>query len=60
MFDFRTDLADERKDLYKKANKIENEIDGVEASEEVIDNNIKLTRVETKDEDAEKALGKLK
>ena len=60
MFDFRTDLADERKDLYKKANKIENEIDGVEASEEVIDNNIKLTRVEIKDENGEKALGKLK
>lgn len=60
MFDFRTDLADERKDLYKKANKIENEIDGVEASEEVIDNNIKLTRVEIKDENGEKALGKVK
>ena len=60
MFDFRTDLADERKDLYKKANKIENEIDGVEASEEVIDNNIKLTRVAIKDENGEKALGKLK
>ncbi len=60
MFDFRTDLADERKDLYKKANKIENEIDGVEASEEVIDNNIKLTRVAIKDENGEKALGKVK
>ena len=60
MFDFRTDLADERKDLYKKANKIENEIDGVEASEEVIDNNIKLTRVAIKDENGEKAIGKVK
>ena len=30
MLDFRTDLADERKDLYKKANNIENEIDGIE------------------------------
>ena len=33
MLDFRTDLADERKDLYKKANNIENEIDGIEANE---------------------------
>ena len=34
MLDFRTDLADERKDLYKKANNIENEIDGIEARSE--------------------------
>ena len=38
MLDFRTDLADERKDLYKKANNIENEIDGIEATEEQINN----------------------
>ena len=42
MLDFRTDLADERKDLYKKANNIENEIDGIEANEEQINNNIKF------------------
>ena len=27
---FRTDMAVERRDLYKTANKIENDIDGVE------------------------------
>ena len=29
MFNFRTDLASERRDLYQKANKLENEIDGI-------------------------------
>ena len=37
MYNFRTDLAVERREIFKKANKIENEIEGVEA-EEVIDN----------------------
>ena len=30
MYNFRTDLASERRDIYKKANKLENEIDGIE------------------------------
>ena len=29
MYNFRTDLASERRDIYKKANKLENEIDGI-------------------------------
>ena len=28
MYNFRTDLASERRDLYQKANKIETQIDG--------------------------------
>ena len=60
MLDFRTDLADERKDLYKKANNIENEIDGIEANEEQINNNIKVTRVKIMNEQGENALGKVK
>ncbi len=59
-YNFRTDLADERNELYKKANKIEDKIDGVEAIEEKINNNIKLTRVKILDEKGEKALGKRK
>ena len=39
MMNFRTDMAVERRDLYKKANNIENEIDGIE-TEETIDNNM--------------------
>ena len=60
MYNFRTDLADERTELYKRANNIENEIEGVEANEEEINNNIKLTRVKILDEKGEQALGKRK
>ena len=60
MYNFRTDLADERTELYTKANNIENEIEGVEANEEEINNNIKLTRVKILDEKGEQALGKRK
>ena len=60
MYNFRTDLADERTELYKKANNIENEIEGIEANEEEINNNIKLTRVKILDEKGEQALGKRK
>ncbi|MCI8362604.1 MAG: GPR endopeptidase [Clostridia bacterium] len=58
MFEFRTDLADERRDLYKKANKIENEVDGIEAEEEKITDKIKVTRVKITDEQGEQAIGK--
>ena len=60
MLNFRTDLADERSDLYKKANNIENDIDGIEANEEQINDNIKVTRVRIINEKGEKALGKMK
>ena len=32
--EFRTDMADERRDLYKKANNLEDEIVGLECEEE--------------------------
>ena len=40
MFNFRTDLASERRDLYRKANSIENEINGIESEKEEINENI--------------------
>ena len=58
MYDFRTDLADERRDLYRKANKIENEINGVETEEEQINEKIKVTRVKITNEQGEQAIGK--
>ena len=58
MYNFRTDLADERRDLYKKANKIENEVNGVEAEEEQITDKIKVTRVRITNEQGEQAIGK--
>ena len=33
MFNFRTDLAAERREIYRTANKLENEIDGIESIE---------------------------
>ena len=60
MQNFRTDLVDERRDLYKKANRIENEVDGIDAEEEQINEKIKVTRVKITNEEGEKAIGKLK
>lgn len=58
MYNFRTDLAVERRDIYKKANKIENEIDGVDAEEEEINDRIKVTRVKVTNTQGEQAIGK--
>lgn len=55
--DFRTDMAIERRDLYRKANHIENEIDGVECDEEEIED-IRITRVSITNEQGEQALQK--
>lgn len=55
--DFRTDMAVERRDLYRKANNIENEIDGVECTEEEIED-IKITRVNITNSQGEEALKK--
>ena len=55
--DFRTDMAVERRDLYRKANNIENEIDGIECTEEEIED-IKVTRVNITNEQGADALQK--
>ncbi len=55
--DFRTDMALERRDLYKKANNIEKEIDGIECEEENIDD-IKVTKVRVINEQGEEAIQK--
>ena len=57
MYNFRTDMADERKDIYKKANKLE-EIPGIETSENIINENIKTNIVKITNSDGEKAIGK--
>lgn len=52
---FRTDMAIERRDLYKNANKVEDEIKGIEC-EEVEKDDIKITRVKITNSEGEKAL----
>lgn len=52
---FRTDMAVERRDLYKNANKLEDEIKGVECEEEKVDD-INITRVKITNREGEQAL----
>lgn len=60
MIDFRTDLADERRDMYRKANKLETEIPGIETEQSEVSDNIKLFKVKILNEEGEQALGKPK
>ena len=57
-YNFRTDLATERRDLYRKANSIENEIDGIESEKQEINENISVERVKITNAEGEKAIGK--
>ena len=54
---FRTDMAIERRDIFRKANKLETEIPGIECNEENLEN-MKITRVEIKTKEGEEALNK--
>lgn len=54
---FNTDLADERRELYRKANHLENEIEGIQ-SEEKEEENIKKTKVKVLNEKGAEAIGK--
>ncbi len=58
MMNFRTDLASERRDLYKKANQIEDEVQGIESEKEEVDENIAIERVKITNQEGEKAIGK--
>ncbi len=58
MINFRTDLASERRDLYKKANQIEDEIQGIESEKEEVDENLSIERVKITNQEGEKAIGK--
>lgn len=58
MYNFRTDLALERRDLYNKAHNIEKDIDGIETEEEKINDNLIISRVKVTNEQGEEAIGK--
>lgn len=60
MINFRTDLADERRDIYRKANKLEDEIPGIETEEREANDNIKISKVKILNEEGQNALGKPK
>ena len=57
MSNFRTDLALERRDIFRKNNNLE-EIDGVEIENKEIDENLKVTKVNITNQNGEQAIGK--
>lgn len=59
MYNFRTDLAVERSNIYRKVNNLEN-IDGIETEEKEVNDKIKVTRVKITNENGEQAIGKPK
>lgn len=57
MYNFRTDLADERTDIFKKNNNIENNIDGIEINIRE-EKNVKITEVKVTNENGASSIGK--
>lgn len=57
MFNFNTDMADERRDIFKKANNLD-EIPGIETESIDEGENIKTNRVKIIDKQGEEAIGK--
>ncbi len=58
MYNFRTDLASERRDIFKKANHLEDEIDGIEAEEIEENEKIKITKVKVTNQNGADSIGK--
>lgn len=58
MINFRTDLALERREVYRKANQLEQEIEGIETEEEEVGEKIRVSRVKILDRKGEEAIGK--
>ena len=57
MYNFRTDLADERTDIFKKNNNITDNIDGIETNIRE-EGNIKITEVKVTNENGANSIGK--
>ena len=57
MYNFRTDLADERADIFKQNNHIENNIEGIETTVRE-EGNVKITEVKIVNEQGAEAIGK--
>jgi len=55
---FRTDLAVERQEVFKKINNIEKDIPGIESQEKEISKSIHVYKVKIKDQQGEQALQK--
>lgn len=58
MLNFRTDLANERIDIYKKAMTEKGKIDGIESEKDKVQDNVEIERVKITNENGEKIIGK--
>ena len=58
MINFNTDLADERRDIYRKANKLEDDVPGIETEERKVSDEIKVATVKIINEEGANAIGK--
>lgn len=58
MYNFRTDLASERRDIYQKLNNMDGKLDGIESESNQINQNVKVERVKITNEKGEEAIGK--
>ena len=58
MINFNTDLADERRDIYRKANKIEKDVPGIETEERKVSEDIGVATVKIVNEEGANAIGK--
>ena len=58
MINFNTDLALERTDIYRKANNVEDKIDGIETESEEVNEVIKVSRVKIINKAGAEAIGK--
>ena len=56
--DFRTDLAVERRDLFKKANKISDDIPGIKSEDKQVSDSIHVYKVDVTDKQGEEAIQK--
>ena len=58
MYNFRTDLALERRDIFKKANNIEGNIPGIESTKKQVSDSILVEKVRVINEEGESAIQK--
>ena len=58
MYNFRTDLALERRDVFKKANKIEGDIPGIESEEKKVSDTIRVEKVKVTNSEGANAIQK--
>lgn len=59
MYNFRTDMADERVDIYKGFHDLNGEISGIKSYQNIINEHIKQNIVDVLNEEAEKYIGKV-